>query len=352
MAVVQRVSLLFREGTSDKQYDIQIEADGNGTFAVNAYYGRRGGNLKLAPQGSALDAAEAQKIFAATVKKKTAKGYKPDPASAPAIAAVCERNDTGMRPQLLNPIDADGASGLLQDDNYCLQMKYDGERLLVGKSGSSITPANRKGILTTIAGDLRDSLAAIEGDFEIDGENVDGVYHVFDVLWLPNVRIATQTYSQRYQKLSEVLEGCRPNIALVPNYLGTSAKSAAFATAREDRLEGVVFKDLRAPISVGRPNSGGTQLKFKFWESASAIVSGINTQNSIALEMIDSGLRVSVGNVTVKANQRTPAVGDVVEVKYLYMRNAGGSLYQPELIAVRSDIDPEECTIDQIKLRG
>jgi hypothetical protein len=41
-----------------------------------------------------------------------------------------------------------------------------------------------------------------------------------------------------------------------------------------------------------------------------------------------------------------------VEVKYLYMRSAGGALYQPELLAIRTDVDRDECTIDQIKLRG
>jgi len=355
--IVQSIKLGFTEGSSDKEYFVQIEDDGDGTFSVNAFFGRRGGTMKLAPQGKGLTAAAAQKLFTTTVNKKTAKGYKQESstsstASNAGLATVRERTDTGMRPQLLNPIDKSDADRFLADDAYGLQIKYDGERLLIGKNSAGVTAANRKGMTTTIPGDLERAIGDIPGDFEIDGELVAGTYFVFDILWMPGEAIAKCPYDERYEALAELLAGCDPKVVLVELHRGAVAKAAAYADAQAKRLEGVVFKQLSAPVSAGRPASGGTQLKLKFWESATCIVAAINTQASIALALIDSGLKVPVGNVTVKPNQTVPKPGDVVEVKYLYMRNAGGALYQPELLAIRNDVDPEECTIDQIKLRG
>jgi bifunctional non-homologous end joining protein LigD len=81
-------------------------------------------------------------------------------------------------------------------------------------------------------------------------------------------------------------------------------------------------------------------------------VTAVNRQASVAIGLLDGSNVVPVGNVTLKPNQGTVTAGDIVEVKYLYMRSAGGALYQPELLAIRTDVDRDECTIDQIKLRG
>jgi bifunctional non-homologous end joining protein LigD len=357
MSVIKEIKLGFTSGSSDKVYHVQIKDSGDGTYAVNAFYGRRGSTLKPAPQGDRLSLAAAEKAFATVVNGKTAKGYKVeatshDPTTTMPITTR-DRKDTGMRPQLLNAITMSQAQDYIEDDLYCLQVKLDGERLLVGKSGSTITPANRKGFATTIPPQLESALAAISEDFEIDGEIVDGTYHVFDMLWKRGVGIDSRPYSERYAALVDLLAGADPQIVLVDTFLTTEEKQRAFADAQAARLEGVVFKNINAPFSAGRPNSGGTQLKCKFWESASCIVGQTNAKRSVSLMLInDMGVAVSVGNVTVKPNQPMPNSGDVVEVKYLYMRNEGGALYQPELLAIRTDVDPVECTVDQIKLRG
>ncbi|WP_167365759.1 hypothetical protein [Pseudomonas saponiphila] len=45
--------------------------------------------------------------------------------------------------------------------------------------------------------------------------------------------------------------------------------------------------------------------------------------------MLDElGNLVSVGNCTVPANKSTPAIGSLVEIRYLYAHK-GGSLFQP-----------------------
>jgi bifunctional non-homologous end joining protein LigD len=358
MTIVKKIKLVFQEGSSDKEYVVQIEDPGTGLYDVNAFYGRRGGTLKVAPLWHSLTAQQAELTFASVVNKKTAKGYKPEYSQGDAVmTSVKERTDTGMRPQLLNPIDLDSAVTYINDDRYCAQFKFDGERLLIAKSGDTITPANRKGIATTIPGELEAALGTIDGDFEIDGELVEGVYFVFDYLWKAGEAIASKPYTERYDALRALLEHAPQNVVLVDTFYTTEQKERAFANAKANRREGLVFKLLSAPFSAGRPNSGGSQLKCKFWESATCVVMGFRPDaKSVAVGLYASpatamGLLTPVGNVTIKPNQ-TITPGQVVEVKYLYMKAAGGSLYQPELIGIRTDVDPAECTLDQIKLRG
>jgi bifunctional non-homologous end joining protein LigD len=54
-----------------------------------------------------------------------------------------------------------------------------------------------------------------------------------------------------------------------------------------------------------------------------------------------------VGNVTIPPNKDVPAVGSVIEVRYLYAYE-GGSLYQPTYKGVRDDVDTEECRMNQL----
>jgi bifunctional non-homologous end joining protein LigD len=106
-----------------------------------------------------------------------------------------------------------------------------------------------------------------------------------------------------------------------------------------------------APYTPGRPSSGGSQLKFKFVATLSAVVVKANRQRSVGVSLCDGGDWQPVGNVTVPANQDVPSVGDVVEVRYLYA-SPGGALFQPVYLGVRSDVEPHECVSSQLKFKG
>jgi len=72
---MKNVSLYFKEGTSDKEYHIQLEKQGSG-FVVNFQYGRVGSNLSAGSKtDSPVTLAEAEKIFAKLEKEKRGKGY-------------------------------------------------------------------------------------------------------------------------------------------------------------------------------------------------------------------------------------------------------------------------------------
>ncbi len=75
MKLVCQTKLQFREGNSDKIYEVDLCESGEKYF-VNFRYGRRGSELKEGTKtGAPVDFAEAEKIFQKLVDEKTRKGY-------------------------------------------------------------------------------------------------------------------------------------------------------------------------------------------------------------------------------------------------------------------------------------
>ena len=350
--IIRRAELFYTEGSSDKQYNVVLEEQG-GTYAVNASYGRRGGNMKAAPQGSGLDLAAAEILFTKTVNSKTSKGYKvgtiTESASEPIPLApvIREREDTDMRAQLLTPID--DPTPYLANAAWVLEEKHDGERLLVRKNADgTLTFANRKGQRTEVPAQIREELEAIPGTFVLDGENVRGTYYVFDLLEHNGVDLRPRPYEVRRMTQNAHL-GFFRRAAFVRQVEPISeGKAEAMAALHAAGKEGVVFKRLSAPWSAGRSLNA---IKYKFWSSASCIVSGHNDRSSITVELIDdNGRRIPAGNVTVTGAK--PPVGSVVEIQYLYVVCPGAPFYQPVFLGQRHDTEPAECTTSQIRYKG
>jgi bifunctional non-homologous end joining protein LigD len=129
-------------------------------------------------------------------------------------------------------------------------------------------------------------------------------------------------------------------------------KLEIYEELRATNREGVVLKDMDAAYSPGRPNSGGPQLKFKFVESASFVVTGINTKRSVTLGLYDGDNLVPAGNVTIPPNHAIPQVGNVVDARYLYALKQSGSIYQPVYLGPRTDIPASECVVEQLKYKS
>jgi len=128
-------------------------------------------------------------------------------------------------------------------------------------------------------------------------------------------------------------------------------KQALLKELREGKREGIVFKQVFAPSTPGRPNSGGPQLKYKFCASLSAVVAKLNRQRSVELQLLRPDGWVSCGNVTIPANHKIPQVGQVVEVRYLYAFPESGVLYQPVYLGPRDDVPKAECLTSQLKYK-
>ncbi len=348
--IIEKADLYFKEGSSDKEYHARIEKNGDG-FVVNFEYGRRGSTLTAGTKTQNLISLdEAKKIFTKLVKEKMAKGYSPGEAGTPYASTGKEATDTGIRPQLLNEIEEHVMTALIADNNFYAQEKHNGKRILLQKTEADVAGINKKGLVCGIPAAFSEAANGIDGTFVLDGEACGETYHAFDLLELNGEDMRRLPYATRLTNLAAILANVKKTILLVETAQTEKQKTLLVKKLREDNKEGVVFKMKAAPYTPGKPNSGGTQLKFKFEATLSAIVSRINDKRSVGLQLVDGKVRVDVGNVTIPPNQEIPKVGDVVEILYLY-GHRGGSLVQPRCLGVRDDEDAENCRLGQVKYK-
>jgi bifunctional non-homologous end joining protein LigD len=355
---LQSASLHFREGNSDKEYHAAIEPRGEG-YLVTFAYGRRGNTLTTGTKTSyPVSLAEATKVFDKLVASKLAKGYHYSAASAgetkPYQQSGDEGRDSGIRCQLLNPVEPDEVNRLLTGRTHCLQEKHDGRRLMVRKQGDEITGINRRGLIVAMPDAIREAVEKIPFDVLIDGEAVGDTLHAFDLLEVKGTCMRQRRYIDRFSGLIMVIPPGFDALRWVSTSVDPNDKIEIYEELRATNREGVVFKDMDAPYSPGRPNSGGTQLKFKFVESASFVVTGINAKRSVTLGLYsgDGDKLVPAGNVTIPPNHRIPEVGEVCDVRYLHCFKESGSIYQPVYLGRRTDIPATDCTVDQLKYKN
>lgn len=147
-----------------------------------------------------------------------------------------------------------------------------------------------------------------------------------------------------------MIESCPDGIRMVETATTPTDKLALFARVRSNGGEGIALKDIRASYEPGRPNTGGPALKYKFWATASVLVLSQNADRR-SVNMGTFGNPRPLGSVSIPVNKEVPAVGAIIEVRYLYAHR-GGSLSQPVYLRVRTDIGQESCTKDQLKYKG
>lgn len=352
---IDSASLHFHEGVSDKVYHAAIETRDDGCIVTFAY-GRRGSTLTTGtktPKPVPLE--QARKVFDKLVKSKLAKGYRHTGESAGSYhRSDAEGRDTGIRPQLCNPISREEARALLKTERFCLQEKIDGRRMLVRKTEVGVNGINRRGLQVGLPGPIASEVERLPGTFLLDGEAVGDRLHVFDLLDRDGVDHRGRGLIDRLTVLEDLLHDRNLDaIVPVPPAFHERDKRALWALLVRRNAEGVVFKARHSASSPGRPASGGDWLKFKFVEMASFIVAGRNgTRRSVGLALVDAdGALVSAGNVTIPANHTIPGKGTVCEVRYLYAHRESGAVYQPIYLGPRDDIPPAECTVDQLKYK-
>jgi bifunctional non-homologous end joining protein LigD len=348
-----RITLYYRQGSSDKVYQASLEPQGE-LFVVNFAYGRRGSTMNTGTKTqSPVDYDMAARIYTKLVNEKKAKGYTEGPDGTPYQNTPKEDRVTGLLPQLLNPIDEQEVKRLLKDAAWALQEKFDGRRVLVRKAGAEIHGINRKGLLIRLPETVFQSVTVIPSNFILDGECIGDVLYAFDLLEWDGEDCRTKPYQRRLFQLSHLLN--RPNLQylkLVQTASDPANKERMFRHLQSEKKEGVVFKRLDAPYTPGRPNSGGNQLKHKFYATCSAVVAQTNDKRSVELRLLNGKGWIPCGNVTIPVNFKVPAVGEVVEIRYLYAHQESNALYQPVYLGPRQDIGQHECLLSQLKYKG
>jgi len=345
-------SFFCQENASDKEYHMQVAAVADG-FVVKYQYGRRGATLTpgIKP-AQPVPFDKAVKQFDSMCKERITKGYSLVGKTTTTTIEMVTRAKSGLMPQLLNAIDASALTDLFQNTAMCMQEKEDGERVMVSRKDAVITASNKLGFTRPLPQAVVEAILTLPcQEVILDGELVGNQYRVFDMLSLDDACQQQVSYLGRYAAYSDFLHDVDSSaISIVKARFSPAEKSAHFELIKRNKGEGVVFKNIYAPYAAGRPNSGGSQLKYKFTESATCIVNRVShTRRSIALALLDEkGIPVPVGNVTVPVNMAVPRIAELVEVRYLY-RYQNGSLFQPVLLGARSDAIWEECTLTQVR---
>lgn len=352
----ENVSLYFKEGASDKVYLASLDEVANNRFVVNFAYGRRGATLTAGTKTKApLGYEMAKNIYDKLVKSKTAAGYIPSDHGPEYAYTDADRQATGIQCQLLNFIEEAQVDQLLQDNAWWAQEKYDGKRMLLQKveptvdsTANGVTAINRRGLSVGAPDVILSDANRIDQSYLIDGEVVGETYFAFDLLELGSQDLRDAPYSQRLAYLAQL--ELQNSLVISPTARTTAEKQQLLAALQSAGAEGIVFKQHNAHHTAGRPNSGGTQVKFKFYATASVIVTKINEARSVAVAVLDGEKQVGVGNVTIPPNKAVPAVNAIVEVRYLYAYK-DGSLYQPTYLGVRDDLQVTACTSAQLKYK-
>ena len=259
-------------------------------------------------------------------------------------------------PQLLNTCSKQEIEALTKNPNWVFQPKHDGRRMLIKIEKGQATPINRKGLSAGAPEKMLQEAALLAQGrtLVLDGEAVGDNFHCFDLLML-NSDLRDKPYEERIEALEDLFANFS-GLYLLPIETARSEreKTRMAASLEANKAEGIVAKDKQSPHRAGRPASGGTQLKHKFVESASVIVTSKNdVKRSVAMSLLDGdGKRVNCGNVTIPPNHEVPEAGTIAEVRYLYAMPGSNALFQPVYLGPRTDIAEGDCTLAQLKYKS
>jgi len=203
---------------------------------------------------------------------------------------------------------------------------------------------NRKGQQVQLPDNISTS---IKKEMILDGEIIGDIEYVFDILSLEGEDLTGLPCIERIAVLNSNLK-LGKGVIVVETAYTTEEKRAMYHRVKNAKGEGVVFKMKNSPYVAGRPNSLGSQIKFKFYKTATFIVKNMTAgKRSVGLELLEGNVRVFMGKVTIPPNKNIPNIGDLVEVRYLYAYK-GGAIFQPTYIGVRTDLDLDAANMSQI----
>lgn len=361
MADTKSVKLRFKQGASDKAYNVEL-AELDGGWVVNFAYGKYGKSLKAGTKTkTALPYAEAMTIYDEVVAEKLAKGYTADGSGQVFLGTENAGRVTGFLPQLLNTITLEKMKELVAKEpgSWIAQEKFDGERRGAILNDAGVIGTNRKGLSIALPQQIAEDIAALAKinvkEVIMDAEDMGDYLAVFDIVSANGTCLKTKPIEERLEALQDLGTfmkqsgiGCSLRIAEhvvleTPEQLEVLVKRYEAAHA-----EGVVFKRLGTPYEAGKPNSGGNHLKLKFTQDATVRVAAHSKgKRSVAMEVLDKEAWVSVGNVTIPGSKDIPAVGALIDVQYLYAYR-GGALFQPVFKGVRTDLEEVDCAIEKL----
>jgi ATP-dependent DNA ligase len=260
-------------------------------------------------------------------------------------------------PMLASSMDVAAIDAIIQSDAYVLEQKLDGHRILLriqdGLSPLALTRGGNpytKGLPDDLFKGFPPGRWVLDGEWIAPHSGGDGVYWVFDILDANGLVDSTMVLRDR----RAILEGLMPyidnkKIRLVPQAKTADHKDRLFRTCRTMGAEGVMAKLVTGNYVNGRSKN---IFKVKFVETADVVVMALRDdgKDSVRLGAYNGNTLVDVGRASLigKEKKCTFQVGDVLEVRYLYM-GAGDRLFQPTILKRRDDKIAQECHVGQFK---
>ena len=338
---------------SNKEYHVQVVASPCGSgFLVNTRHGPRGRATVLGTKTPAPVALEkALKLAARVVADKVSGGYTPDVGGVAFVDTPLAGRSSGWVAALLEPVEAfpESLEQLLLDDGWLACEKIDGERRAVEVTAEGVVGINRRGLWVSVPQPWTTALSQLPAGTVLDGEHVSDTFHIFDALQIGTTDLRGYGYSARVAALHSAFlavdADAASRVSLVPVVAGERAKRDLLASVERAQGEGLVLRHRDSPYTPGRSPFAR---KHKLLESVSCVVSAHNEgRRSVRVSLQEAGVLRDVGSVTIPVNHSLPAIGDVVEIRYLYLYESG-SLFQPVYLGPRNDLVQADCTIDQV----
>lgn len=221
----------------------------------------------------------------------------------------------------------------------------DGERRMAMRDEALKTKGfNKKGQEVPLPGSV---IKSINDQCTIDGEIIGEVLHIFDILEYAGETTKGMACMLRLALLDKMKFG--KSIKVVKTAYTKKEKQKLYDEIKKRNGEGIVFKKKDSPYTHGRPASGGNQVKYKLYKTATFIVKGATVgKRSVGLELVGENMeKVFMGKVTIPPNYEVPDEGDLVEVRYLYAY-LNGAVFQPTYLGKRNDSDLTDATMKQI----
>jgi bifunctional non-homologous end joining protein LigD len=372
MSEEKRTTLYFEDEVSDKEYTAELVPAGNNLFNVNTFWGRRGSATQSGsktPKGPVSYAA-AEKLFNKVLDEKRSKGYAEGATASPQYsrtqmqAGVTQQGVSQamslpvvpgkLHPAPLSPVEA---RKLLANPMYFAQPKYDGVfGRYVYRPGQFPLATSKTNKMLSVPQGVVEDFGKINAPLIVDGEMVDGVLIVFDILLHKDIEIWKQSAEQRALYLKALFLHRYESILGTDSAFDTTQKNLMHDFTHSNGMEGMIFKLKERGYAPGKlPASRAVAFKWKYKNSCSFICGGQGDPSVRSVEAMlydEAGQLCNRGSVTIPSNRQIPALNEICEAEYLYIHQKGGNLFQPVYKGVRSDVLPEECNVDQLFVKG
>lgn len=259
--------------------------------------------------------------------------------------------------QLLTAInDGESAAAVLLNPSYAVQQKFDGKRIVLHIERNSITAHNRDGLTCSISPEIvREAKAfSLLAPLTLDGEWIREVksFQTFDLLALGGTETTTLPFKARQEHLKRVFKTIKARaLQLARTEYKKEEKVSLLQEVHDAQLEGIVLKHIDSPYKLDRQKD---QFKYKFTAVSSFVVTKLHSpKQSVAIAVFDAnGKLVPSGDVKIRDSRFKLTEGMVIDVKYSHAFPQSHLVYQPRMISIRDDLQPDACVISQLRYKG